>query len=89
MVRESADFRTAGQLVSSRGLLTTDLPAATGELCRIFSQTGQQVLCEAVGFDGQLSQLMPLQAIGPLSTGSVVVGLNRRMMAPVGPQLAG
>ena len=62
-----------GRVVRAVGLLVEveGLPAATGDLARLDSTTGE-ILAEVVGFDGERTYLMPLQPTAGIEVGTRV-----------------
>jgi flagellum-specific ATP synthase len=60
-----------------------------GELCTVTTETGQELIMEVVGFDGDNNILMPLGETNALAPGCQVKALNSQFKVIVGPELLG
>src|SRR3984957_2837240 len=71
-------------------LITSDGPAtAVGDFCEIRSAKGRSVRAQVVGFRDGRVLLMPLEEIGGLQPGDVVIARPGEARVEVGPQLLG
>ncbi len=89
MIEDCDGIRTAGKLLSARGLITAKLPVAVGDLCQVGDSEKDAVLSEVVGFDRTIAQIMPYQTIHGIRPGAPVVSLGKQLHVPVGEQLLG
>lgn len=80
--------RHAGRLRSVRGVLSANVSAATGELCRINSGD-RSFLGEVIGFEDRQARIMPYKPTDGLRSGATVVALGRKQHVGVGPALLG
>lgn len=60
-----------------------------GELCSVTTESGQQILLEAVGFDEEGNIFMPLGETADIAPGSPVKALDTTLTIKVGPELLG
>lgn len=82
-------FQTVGRLRSARHLLTANLPAVIGDLCRVQSTRGPGQLAEVIGFDQGVAQILPFEAVSGLQRDARVVSLHTQRRIPVGRLLLG
>jgi len=80
-----------GKVIQVIGLvIEATLPGGRmGELCNIYSENGEVIRAEVVGFKGDRVLLMPLDEIIGISPGSRVRRSPRPLSVAVGPQLLG
>ena len=81
-------LHSIGRLHSATGLLTAELPAAIGDICKIESNRSQ-LIAEVVGFQGSLAQMMPFHTSHGMRAGALVTCLARTLRIPTGDQLLG
>jgi flagellum-specific ATP synthase len=89
VIGESNEFQTVGTLLSVRGLLTSSLKGAIGELCKICRPGQPEILGEIVGFDQGVSQLMCFDVVHGLHPGMMILGLGRTCTPPASKDLLG
>ncbi len=84
-------FNVEGKVNQVIGLvIEATLPnGRVGELCEIYTQGGNLMQAEVVGFKGDRVLLMPLSELVGISPGSRVRKCPRPLSTPVGPQLLG
>lgn len=84
-------IRSLGKVTKVIGLVIEAVGQETfiGELCRIRSMGGRDVLAEVVGFRGETLLLMPMGEIQGIRPGSEVVGFGRPFEVPVGRAMLG
>lgn len=77
-VETSLPFGVAGTLQSISGLTleASGLPVPVGSLCRIESFGGRTTHAEVIGFDGDVTLLMPLGSIAGISRGDRVCSVS-------------
>ncbi len=83
-------FRTVGRLRSATGLLlSSTLPAAVGDQCEIRTRDGRPVLAEVIGFDKDLSFLVPYDTNQDVRPGMPVELCRSGLSVQVGDGLFG
>jgi flagellum-specific ATP synthase len=82
-------YSIGGQLKSSTGVLTSTLTAAVGDQCEIVVHNGTNVLAEVIGFQQNLSHLLPYDAATELRPGLPVIRKGRALCVPTGKNLLG
>ncbi|MDX9873919.1 MAG: flagellar protein export ATPase FliI [Spongiibacteraceae bacterium] len=80
-----------GRLVRVTGLTleVTGCRLTIGQRCLVETRNGQRVLAEVVGFNRDVSYLMPYRAVSGLFSGARVQALSDEWLLPVGPALQG
>ena len=76
--------RVVGTVIESVGP-----PCAIGEACRIHAADGREICAEVVGFRDDRLILMPMDDVGSLEPGSLVVATGRPLQVPVGEACLG
>ncbi|HMO13587.1 MAG TPA: FliI/YscN family ATPase [Pirellulaceae bacterium] len=89
VIQSASPFQQTGRIQSVNGAITATLNGAIGELCQIKSRTGRLSLAEVIGFDGNLSQIMPFATNETLQRDDEVIGLGTSMRVPVGDGVLG
>jgi flagellum-specific ATP synthase len=88
-IHETPMYSIGGRLKSSTGVLTSSLVAAVGDQCEIVPQEGPHVLAEVIGFQNNLSQLVPYDTATELRPGLPVMRKGRSLCVPTGRNLLG
>ncbi|QEL13326.1 FliI/YscN family ATPase [Limnoglobus roseus] len=82
-------YRQGGTLKSVTGLLTSSVQAAVGDHCAIMPKKGEPILAEVIGFENNLSQLVPFDPVDNLTPGMPVFRKGGSLTVPTGPRLLG
>ncbi len=82
-------FERTGRLTRVQGSIHAHLPAAIGEFLWVRDSAGQLIPAEAIGFDTDNVQIMPLIANCKLQKDDLVIATGQEMTIPVGPELLG
>jgi flagellum-specific ATP synthase len=88
-ITQTPMYRMAGRLKSVTGLLSCNLPAAVGDHCTVTPREGPPVLAEVIGFENDLSYLVPYDPAENLRPGMTVTRNGRGLMVPTGRNLLG
>jgi flagellum-specific ATP synthase len=88
-IAQTPRFRQAGKLRSATGILTCAMPAAVGDHCEIMNPSGKPILTEVIGFEKQISYLLPFEQVDDLRAGMTVIHKGRGLMVPTGNHLLG
>ncbi|MCR5154561.1 MAG: flagellar protein export ATPase FliI [Lachnospiraceae bacterium] len=92
-VGEDNFIKTYGKVSKVVGLTveaTTGPDVKVNDTCRILvSGTGNEILCEVIGFRDDRIILMPYEDVNGIKTGDLVESLNESYKIPAGPELLG
>lgn len=88
-VRSSDWIQRFGVLTSVSGQLCARLDASLKELVKIHTASGNEILCEVIGFDRDLVHLMPFTSNTEFRAGDKVTATGSRMSVGVGLGLLG
>lgn len=77
------------QDVTGSILRATARNTQVGELCYLLSDTGERLMAEVVGFEGDHALLTPMGDIVGLKQGAAVLATGQTHEIPVGPQILG
>jgi len=88
---EIPGFRRYGRLVRVTGLTleVVGCQLVMGQRCRVETATGDSLLAEVVGFNRDISYLMPLQPMSGLYAGARVLPIDGEETIVVGEHLLG
>jgi len=82
-------YRIGGRLKSVTGLMTCNVPAAVGDHLAIMPEYGEPVLAEVIGFEKNLTYMVPFDLPENLSAGMPVIRKGRGLTVPTGRNLLG
>jgi flagellum-specific ATP synthase len=82
-------FHMGGRLKSCTGVLTCTLQAAVGDQVQIMPKSGPPVLAEVIGFEDNLSHLVPYDPTDDLRPGMPVIRKSGGLQVPTGRGLLG
>lgn len=82
-------FHMGGRLKSCNGVLTSTLQAAIGDQVHIMPKSGPPVLAEVIGFEDNLSHLVPYDQTDDLRPGMPVLRKDGGLLVPTGSALLG
>lgn len=90
-VRHANTLCVEGRVHSAAGLTiqAVGLPAPVGSMCEIVTGPGRAVRAEVIGFQRDITVLMPLEETEGLAKGQRVRHITSSQKAPVGPALLG
>lgn len=89
--RRSATLSIEGRVHSAAGLTiqARGFPAPVGSMCEIETSAGRTIRAEVIGFQKDVTLLMPLEETEGLARGQRVRHITNSQKVPVGPSLLG